>query len=170
MNELEVMQVLGQVGAVITESHIVYTSGRHGTVYVNKDAVYPHTAETSRLCRAIAEQFADNGVEAVIGPTIGGVILSQWTAHHLTKMTGHEVLGVYADKNRQPRPAGGHENIIIVRDSFHPLIAGKRILVVDDVLTTGATLSECARVLRAAGAESVCAATLAKAGPGRARA
>lgn len=43
-------------------------------------------------------------------------------------------------------------------------VKGKRILLVDDVLTTGATLSECARVLRTAGAKTVCAATLAKAG------
>ena len=77
MNEQEVLQVLGKVGAVITGSHIVYTSGKHGTAYANKDAVYPHTAETSRLCQAIAERFADDKVEVVIAPAIGGVILSQ---------------------------------------------------------------------------------------------
>ena len=38
-------------------------------------------------------------------------------------------------------------------------IAGKRILLVDDICTTGATLTECVRVLKDAGAESaVCAA------------
>lgn len=57
MNEQEVLQILGKVGAVIADSHIVYTSGKHGTAYVNKDAVYPHTKETSDLCRAIAQQF-----------------------------------------------------------------------------------------------------------------
>src|SRR3989338_1831309 len=106
MNEQEVLQVLGKVGAVITDSHIVYTSGKHGTAYVNKDAVYPHTAETSRLCHAIAERFADDNVQVVIAPAIGGVILSQWTAHHLSEMNGHEVLGVYAEKHEDQSLAG----------------------------------------------------------------
>ena len=47
------------------------------------------------------------------------------------------------------------------------MVRGKDVLLVDDVVTTGATLSECARVLRAAGARSVCAVTLAKAGMDR---
>ena len=38
-----------------------------------------------------------------------------------------------------------------------------RVLLIDDVLTTGSTLSECARVLKAAGAVSVHAATAARA-------
>lgn len=98
MDEKEVLQILGRVGAVITDSHIVYTSGKHGTAYVNKDAVYPHTKETSDLCRAIAEKFADDKVEVVIAPAIGGVILSQWIAHHLSEITGREVLGTYAER------------------------------------------------------------------------
>ena len=101
MNEQEVLQVLGKVGAVIADSHIVYTSRKHGPTYVNKDAVYPHTKETSDLCRAIAEQFADDGVEVVIAPAIGGVILSQWTAHHLSEITGREVFSVYAERENK---------------------------------------------------------------------
>ncbi len=41
-------------------------------------------------------------------------------------------------------------------------IRGRRILVVDDVMTTGATLDECARILRRAGAVSVYALTVAR--------
>jgi competence protein ComFC len=42
-------------------------------------------------------------------------------------------------------------------------VRGLRVLLIDDVLTTGATLSECARVLKKAGAVSIHAATAARA-------
>jgi ComF family protein len=42
-------------------------------------------------------------------------------------------------------------------------VRGLRVLLIDDVLTTGSTLSECARVLKRAGAMSVHAATAARA-------
>ena len=103
MNQQEVLRILRKVGAVIVDSHIVYTSGLHGTAYVNKDAVYPHTKEISDLCRAIAGQFVDDGVEVVIAPAVGGVILSQWTAHHLSELTGREVLGIYAEREYRER-------------------------------------------------------------------
>jgi ComF family protein len=41
-------------------------------------------------------------------------------------------------------------------------VAGQRIVLVDDVLTTGATTSACARVLMAAKAENVCVWTVAR--------
>ena len=44
-------------------------------------------------------------------------------------------------------------------------VAGRDVLLVDDVLTTGATASACAEVLRAAGALSVAVLTLARAVP-----
>lgn len=144
MNEQEVLQILGKVGAVIADSHIVYTSGLHGTAYVNKDAVYPHTAETSRLCRAIAERFADDNVQVVIAPAIGGVILSQWTAYHLTKMTSREVFGVYAEKSE-----GG--DTFVIKRGYDKLIAGKNVLVVEDVLTTGGSAKKVVEATRAIG-------------------
>lgn len=41
-------------------------------------------------------------------------------------------------------------------------IAGRSVLLIDDVITTGATLSECTRILRMAGARNVSCATLCK--------
>lgn len=144
MNEQQVLQVLGKVGAVITDSHIVYTSGKHGTAYVNKDAVYPHTAETSRLCKAIAERFADDNVQVVIAPAIGGVILSQWTAHHLTEMNGHEVLGVYAEKSESG-------DTFVIKRGYDKLITGKNVLVVEDILTTGGSAKKVIETTRVIG-------------------
>jgi len=173
MNQQEVLRILRKVGAVIVDSHIVYTSGLHGTAYVNKDAVYPHTKEISDLCRAIAGQFVDDGVEVVIAPAVGGVILSQWTAHHLSELTGREVLGIYAEREYRERilfepyknskpvflklPFSGpdgepsevsilksqkiilreEEFSFVVKRDYDKLIAGKNVLVVEDILTTG---------------------------------
>ena len=41
------------------------------------------------------------------------------------------------------------------------IVINKRILLVDDVKTTGSTLNECAKMLNIYGAQSVWAATLA---------
>lgn len=144
MNEQEVLQVLSKVRAIIADSHIVYTSGKHGTAYINKDAIYPHTTETSCLCHAIAERFADDKVEAVIAPAIGGVILSQWTAHHLTEMNGHEVFGVYAEKSEDG-------DAFVIKRGYDKLIAGKNILVVEDVLTTGGSVNKVVKATQSIG-------------------
>lgn len=144
MNEQEVLALLGRVGAVITDSHIVYTSGKHGTAYVDKDMVYPHTADTSLLCRAIAEEFQSEGVEAVVAPEKGGIILSQWAAHHLSELTGREVLAFYAEKMDD----GG---FIIRRGGAAKRILGRRVLVVEDVLTTGGSAKKVIEVTRAIG-------------------
>jgi len=148
VDEREVLEVLGQVGAVITGSHIVYKSGKHGTAYVNKDAIYPHTVATSRLCRAIADQFVRDNVEVVIAPAIGGVILSQWVAHHLTEMSGHEVFGVYAEKVE-----GG--DTFAIRREYDKLVSGRRVLVVEDVLTTGGSARKVVEAAREAGGNVV---------------
>ena len=145
MNEQEVLEILGKFGAVVTDSHVVYTSGKHGTAYVNKDTLYPHTADTSRLCHAIAELFVDDIVEAVIAPAIGGVILSQWTAHHLTQINRRkvEVLGVYAEKEITGN--------FVIKRGYDKLIAGKNVLVVEDVLTTGGSAKKVIEATRAIG-------------------
>ena len=147
MNEQEVLQILADVGAVITNSHIVYTSGKHGSAYVNKDAVYPHVEITSQLCRAIAEHFSDEKmyrIEAVVAPAIGGVILCTWTAYWLEKLTGRKALALYAEKSEDGK-------MFVFRRGYDKLISipGRRTLVVDDVLTTGGSVKKVIEAVRA---------------------
>ncbi len=146
MNEDEVLELLQKVGA-FRAGHFVLTSGRHAGSYILKDAMYAYTRETSQVCRAMAERFKDAGVEAVIGPAIGAAILAQWTAYHLCELTGREVYGVYADKDGQ----GG----FIIKRGYDAVIKGKKILVVEDLVTTGGSLRKVVEASRVAGADVI---------------
>ena len=101
MNDPKIMQMFTDVGAVISDGHFVYSSGRHSSVYINKDALYLHTKTTSWLCQLMARQYDTNQVDVVVGPVLGGIVLSQWVAHQLnaTRSSG-ETLAVYAEKRQ----------------------------------------------------------------------
>lgn len=81
-----IVKILENAGAVIKNSHFVYTSGKHGSVYINKDALYPHTKETSKVGRMFAEKYKNKKIDVVVAPAVGGTILSQWAAFHLSKL------------------------------------------------------------------------------------
>lgn len=178
MDKKEIMITLQELEAIITNSHFVYTNGNHGTAYVNKDAVYPDTEWTSKFCRAIAAQFIEDNVEVVIAPAIGGVILSQWIAYHLSGLTGRKVLGVYAEKSERSviKPKEDFwlqisptytclikkgqelvvkENTFVIKRGYDKLVAGKNVLVVEDVLTTGDSAKKVVEAVRAIGGKVV---------------
>lgn len=130
----EVIEMLKKSGAVITDSHIVYTSGRHGSIYINKDALYPHTAFSSRVGELFAQKYKDTKIDVVAAPALGGIILSQWTAYHLSKLKGKEILGVYTEKTPE-------KNQIFTR-GYDKLVKGKNVLVVEDLTTTGGSVKK----------------------------
>ena len=142
-------EILAECGAVVRDSHVVYTSGRHGSAYVNKDAVYPHTDRVAELCVLLADLARPYRPEVVCGPALGGIILSQWTAHHLG------VLGVYAEK-----ADGG----LVLRRGYDGLVRGRRVVVVEDVVNTGGSLRDAVRAVQAAGGEVVAAVALVNRG------
>ncbi|MBI4991133.1 hypothetical protein HZB96_03505 [Candidatus Gottesmanbacteria bacterium] len=113
----EVLAIFKKTGGYITGSHIVYTSGKHGEVYLNKDAIYPHTKEISAICLEIAKKFKDKGIEVVSAPALGGIILSQWTAYHLSLLTNREVLGVYTENVRKAKGQVVAVCVLVNRDS-----------------------------------------------------
>jgi orotate phosphoribosyltransferase len=124
---------------VLRNGHFVLNSGRHAPQYVNKDALYPHTAQTSALCRMLAS-FADPATRVVAAPAIGGVILSQWVAHHLGALLGTEVLAVYAES--------GPDDTLIFKRGYDQFIPGSHVLVVEDVLTTGDSAKKVVTAIR----------------------
>ena len=142
----EYLEMLAKRKAIITGSHVVYTSGKHGSAYVNKDAVYPFVDDISLLCFNLAAFFGQFEPEAVIAPAIGGVIMSQWMAYHLTSSRGQGVRAVYAEKDG--------DNFVVKR-GYDKLITGKKVLVVEDVLTTGGSVKKVVIATRACGAEVV---------------
>ncbi|NBV76757.1 phosphoribosyltransferase [bacterium] len=133
VTDSEALQILEDAGA-FRAGHFVYTSGRHGDKYVNKDALYVTTREVSRLCEAMAARALEHAPEAVIGPAVGAAILAQWTAHHLSLMTGEDIAAVYADKDGQ----GG----FVIKRGYDKVIKGKKVLVVEDLVTTGGSIKK----------------------------
>lgn len=156
MTNEQVLEIFKKTGGYIAGSHIVYTSGKHGSAYLNKDAIYPHTVLVSELCRAIAEEFRGKGVEVVVGPALGAIILSQWTAHHLSELEGREILGVYTEKTPEKEQ--------IFTRGYDAFVKGKKILVVEDLLTTGGSVKKVVESVKKAGGEVIAAAALVNRG------
>ena len=143
----DIVEILKQVGAILGPSHFVGTSGRHMELYLNKDALYLHTIETSTVGEMFAAKFKDRGVEVVVGPALGGIILSQWAAYHLSRETGRDVLAVYTEKDAE-------KNQIFTR-GYDKVVKGKKVLVVEDLVTTGGSVKKAVDSVRGAGGEVV---------------
>lgn len=123
MNNLET--IFEQSGAVM-KGHFLLTSGRHSPVYWEKFQVLQFPKYTEKLCGMIADNFRQQNIQLVAGPTTGGVILAFEVARQLG------VRGIFAEKEGQGRA---------FRRGF-TISPGERVLLVDDILTTGGSVRE----------------------------
>jgi orotate phosphoribosyltransferase len=158
MND-EAIHLLKKTNAILTDSHFVGTSGRHVAVYINKDALYPHPEETSRMGELFAEKNKDLDIDIVAAPALGGIILSTWTAYHLSKIKGKEILGVYTEKDAE-------KNQIFTR-GYDKLVAGKNVLVIEDLTTTGGSVKKVVKSVRAVGGNVVMVCVMVNRDPER---
>ncbi|HBA45732.1 hypothetical protein A2W67_01480 [Candidatus Nomurabacteria bacterium RIFCSPLOWO2_02_40_28] len=139
----EVINILEKTGAVIRNSHFVGTSSRHMAVYVNKDYLLPHTAETFRVTQLFAEKHKDLDIDVVTAPVVGGVILGHLVAYHLSLLQKKEILSVYAEKTT--------EGPMVFKRGYENLIKGKKVLIIDDTIATGFSVNKMIDVVRAFG-------------------
>lgn len=145
--EEKVKKILSRANAVLTDGHFVYVSGKHGDKYINKDAIYPHTKLVRELAKMWAEDCKSSGVEVVVGPAMGGVILSHDTATELSKLLKKDIPGVYAEKD-------GNGGFSFTR-GYGEFVKGKKVLVVEDVLTTGGSVKKVIDLTKKAGGKIV---------------
>lgn len=143
----EVIDILKSVGAIISDSHFVGTSGRHFHTYINKDALFPHTSQASAIGKLFAEKYKHIEIDVVVAPAVGGIILSQWTAYHLSAQNKKEVLGVYTEKTE--------DNGQIFKRGYDKLVKNKKVLVIEDLTTTGGSVKKVVDIVKAAGGEVV---------------
>ena len=154
---MDIIEILKSLNAVITDDHFVYTSGKHGEIYVNKDALYPHTAEVSKVGQMFAEKYKDQDIDVVVGPALGGIILSTWVAYHLSELKGREVLGVYTEKD-------ANKNQIFTRN-YDKLVMGKNVLVIEDLTTTGGSVKKVVDTVKNVGGNVVAVCVMVNRNP-----
>ncbi|EFR42232.1 orotate phosphoribosyltransferase [Dialister micraerophilus UPII 345-E] len=125
MNEKEVEALLRETKAIL-EGHFLLTSGLHSSLYVEKFNVLQHPKYTRELCKEFAKYFKDKGIETVIGPATGGIILSHVTA---------DLLGVRAIFTER-------ENGKMKFRRGFKIKPGEKVLIVEDIVTTGGSIKE----------------------------
>ena len=144
-------QAFNSAGAFL-RGHFVYTSGRHGADYLEKFRILEDPRATTALAAMIADRFNALGPELIAGPTTGGIIL----AYEVARQLGTEA--VYVER--------GEGTGRVLRRGFE-ISPGARVLVVDDVVTTGGSLLKTTACVELAGGQVIGIGVLADRTAGR---
>lgn len=134
--EEEVLEMLKKTQALL-EGHFLLTSGRHSNQYMQCARVLQYPVYAGRFGQELARRFKDDDIQVVIGPAIGGIVLAQEVARAL----GGKVRSLFAERE---------DGIMTLRRGFF-LEPGERVLVVEDVITTGGSVKEVIKLVQKMG-------------------
>jgi orotate phosphoribosyltransferase len=126
MTREEIVKLLEQVGAVRT-GHFELSSGRHSGTYIQCALVLEHPQHAEQLGRALADLFKEHAVACVVSPALGGILVG----YEVARALGVRSLFVERDRSGQMALRRGFE-----------LKPGERVLVIEDVWTTGGSTRE----------------------------
>ncbi|MCB2213590.1 orotate phosphoribosyltransferase [bacterium] len=150
MEYKDVLELLKQRGALL-EGHFKLASGLHSNRYVEKFRLLEDPVTTEKIIAAMAEKVREYEPDVVVGPVTGGVILSYEMARQLG------TLAYFTEKTAD----GGME----LRRGFD--VAGKKVLLIEDIVTTGGSILKAGEAVRKAGGEVVAFAILVDRSSGR---
>jgi orotate phosphoribosyltransferase len=134
----DLLKLLEESGAIL-KGHFLLTSGRHSDTYFEKFRVLEQPAVLSEVCGELASRFNSHEIDVVAGPTTGGIII----AFEIARRLGKPALYIEREDGRRALRRGA------------VLKPGARVLVVDDVFTTGTSVVEVVELLRSFGGEIV---------------
>ena len=136
MNAEQTLQLFRETEALL-EGHFQLTSGLHSPQYFQCAKVLQYPQHAERLCKVAQQNFSHAKIAAVIAPAVGGIIV----AHEVGRLLQTRVL--FAERQ---------EGKMSLRRGFH-IAPGERVLVCEDVVTTGGSVQEVIELARAAGGE-----------------
>jgi orotate phosphoribosyltransferase len=142
----QVLDLFRESGALL-EGHFILSSGLRSPIFLQKAKVFMHPLKAEKLCRALAEKIRAEGygdVSQIVSPAVGGIIPGYETARHLG------VPAIYTE-----RVEGKFE----LRRGFE-LKPGEKVIIVEDIVSTGISIRECIEAIRKTGANVVAAACL----------
>jgi orotate phosphoribosyltransferase len=143
MTEAEVLAALEDAQAILT-GHFRLTSGRHSDRYVQCARVLEDPALVTRLAQAISARLGERQVDLVASPAVGGIVIGFAVAQALG------VKFIFSEREN---------GVMTFRRGFH-VPEGARVLVVEDVVTTGGSVAEVIGLVRDAGGVPVAVASL----------
>jgi orotate phosphoribosyltransferase len=146
MTEDEVLAEFRGCHALL-EGHFKLSSGRHSAHYLQCARVLMNPERAGKLALALAQTLPRDlrsSIDLVVSPAMGGLIIG----HEMGRALGKDAIFV-------ERPTGTFE----LRRGF-AIPAGARVLMVEDVVTTGLSSREAMDCVRAYGAEIVAEAAL----------
>jgi orotate phosphoribosyltransferase len=123
----EVMRNFEQAGA-IQKGHFKLTSGVHSDTYIQCAQVMQHPEFMHNLCSELGKKFRGDDIDVIVGPAIGGIIM----AHVMARVLGPWVRAIFTERENGK---------MTLRRSFE-IIQGEKVLVVEDVTTTGSSVRE----------------------------
>ncbi|MCV9908780.1 orotate phosphoribosyltransferase [Brucella sp. HL-2] len=153
MKTEDVLAVFREAGAIL-EGHFILTSGLRSPIFLQKARVFMHADKTEKLCKALAEKIKAAGlgqIDYVVGPAIGGLIPSYETSRHLG------VPSVWVER----------ENGVFRLRRFD-VPKGSRVVIVEDIVTTGLSIRETIDCMKDVGIEVVAAACIVDRSAGKA--
>ena len=142
----EILDLFRDSGALL-EGHFILSSGLRSPIFLQKARVFMHPDKAEKLCRALAQKLIAEGyggVSQIVSPAIGGIIPGYETARHMG------LPAIYTE-----RVDGKFQ----LRRGFE-IARGEKVLVVEDIVSTGLSIRECIACLRDIGADVVAAACL----------
>ncbi|MDP4152261.1 MAG: orotate phosphoribosyltransferase [Bacillota bacterium] len=134
LTEQRVLEIMKDAG-VLLEGHFLLTSGRHSNRYLQCAKIFQHPNYSEELCAALAEKFKDDNIELVIGPAMGAVQMAYEVSRQL------HVQNFFTERE---------DGVMKLRRGFH-VEPGTRVLVVEDVVTTGGSVKEVIDLIKEAG-------------------
>ena len=145
MNTEQVIDIFRSAGAVL-EGHFVLTSGLHSPIFLQKARVFMHADKTETLCKALAEKIISAGygdISYVVGPAIGGLIPAYETSRHM------DATAIWVERQDGKFALRRFE-----------VEKGDKVVIVEDIVTTGLSIRETITCMRELGVEVVAAACL----------
>ena len=134
MNTEDVLDVFRQAGALLEDGHFILSSGRRSPVFLQKALVFSHPQLSSSLCSSLAEKLISTfgKIDVVVGPAVGGIIPGYETARALGCRS------LFTERQ---------DGVMTLRRGFE-IKAGERVVIVEDIVTTGLSMRETIEALR----------------------